>query len=79
MPPSVPKVFIEYIINILRNLVNIYIQGQKSYVMFTVVFWVVPQVFFGVSKASLRSASLPNSQERYDLFYLYMQECGLAV
>lgn len=47
--------------------------------MFTVVFWVVPQVFFGVSKASLRSASLPNSQERYDLFYLYMQECGLAV
>lgn len=30
MPPSVPKVFIEYIINILRNLVNIYIQGQKK-------------------------------------------------
>lgn len=47
--------------------------------MFTVVFWVAPQVFFGVSKASLCSASLPNSQESYDLFYLYMQKCGLAV
>lgn len=46
MSPNVPKVFTEYIINILRNLVNIYIQGQKSYVMSTVVFWVTPQVFF---------------------------------